>query len=118
MQKGAALAKGHEPLQKEAALDKGHESILAKGVPCKRMFLAKGWKQPLIKGTNQPLQKVFLAQGSKQSLVKGINQRLQKVFLAKGWKQPLAKGVTLKKDTLAKGFCTKTLRKGFVKARP
>ena len=72
----------------------------------------------LDKGHNQSLQKVFLAKGSKQSLVKGINQPLQKVFLAKGWKQPLAKGVTLKKDTLGKGFCTKTLRKGFVKARP
>ena len=48
----------------------------------------------------------------------GTNQSLQKVFLAKGWKQPFAKGVTLKKDTLGKGFCTKTLRKGFVKARP
>ena len=106
------MPKGMNPCKRKQPLIKGMNQSLQK------VFLAKGWKQPLIKGTNQSLQKVFLAKGSKQSLVKGINQPLQKVFLAKGWKQPFAKGVTLKKDTLGKGFCTKTLRKGFVKARP
>ena len=86
---GAALVKGHEPLQKEAALDKGHESTLTEGVPCKRMEAA-------------------LDEGRESILAKGVPCKWMKMEAALGKGCDLEKGYPWKRvlhQDLEKGFC-------------
>ena len=70
----------------EAALDKGHKSILAEGVPCKRIeaVLGKGHKSTLAKGV--PCKRLEAGFGKGCDLEKGypwkrvLHQDLEKGF--------------------------------------